>query len=164
MTFGDFDTYIKNLCVLHKKVNHTVKDRHYFDHGLDEILTGLQKEVNYPYISREKGDYKYYDNGSDSVFKKREVALNFIHHITDTTDFQLKQQKEDELEVIIDDFLNQMNADRITRKHSFLKDFNFNSVEVISIPMTVNSDFGFFVKFEITNYHNFNVDLNNWNG
>jgi len=164
MIFGDFDSYIENLCVKHKKILHSAKEPHYFRHGLDQILTGLTKDVNYPYVSREKSDYVYEDNGADSYTKNRSVALNFMHHTRDTTDDDEQQRLLDILETIIDDFISLMMVDKKDRKHAFLKYFDLNSVDCTNISSAMNPDraFGYFVTFKITNWQDITVIEDNW--
>jgi len=150
--FKDYIAYFKGLAntyLANSDINKT-----FFRKGLDEFLNGL-KDVNYPCMLIEKYDFKYVDNSSDDVKKRRTVAFMIVDHINDIEDYEAMDDAYDITEAIVDKIFNQIRYDRTNaNQDSFVQYADVNNIEATPIEHTANGDYGYFVTVEIKSHHN----------
>jgi len=149
--YSDYTAYFEQIAV--EFFGHTPTEKHFFRKGLPEFLKGLSTDVNYPALLLDRYDYRYNDNGYDSVTKLRTVAFMVIDNSSDIEDYQRIDEIMTNTEILVDQIINKMRKDKHYPKNEFLQGFDVNSVQVTPIENNADSTFGFFVTADIISVH-----------
>lgn len=160
-TYKDLQAYFENFARLHASILHTDSEKHFFHSNLNEILSGLRSTVNFPCVLMADYDYSFIDNDSDNHIKKRSVALVFLDHASDIDDFEAISGIYSLMEQIADDWINRIYADKLDRRHAFLKDFEINETNAVQFS-TADNNFGIWLPISVSSLHNISIDTQKW--
>lgn len=151
--FLDFIAYFEGLA--NDYVGNAPNNKTFYKKGLEEFLSGLTTDGNYPSMLLERYDFKYTDNGFDRISKSRTVGLIVFSHVGDTGDYDGIDIAYDECEQIIDKIYNRINYDRRSSGcPDFLRAADMNSFDAVPIMNAADGNYGWFVTFDIESNHN----------
>ena len=160
--FSDLVEYFEKLASEHIEIKHTVKDKHFYRFELDEVLTGMCSNIKYPALILEAYDFNYSESNSDNIRKKRSGAFILIDKVSDMKDFNKIHQVWDKLELIGDDILVKMKADKESRLVPVLKEFNINECTGTPLSITELGQHGIRFSFNLGCAVNNIVDETRW--
>lgn len=161
--FSDLIAYFDNLARKHKGILHTDTKKHFFRMEIDEVLAGINRtDVAYRMLILEGFKYGFTDNKSDNLLKNREGGFILLDRISDMSDFDAIHIKWDELEVIGDDILMKIKADKRNPNTPVVRDFDFASVDASLIKNEIGKTVGIRYLFTISSPISNDVDLSKW--
>lgn len=154
--YTDYTTYFKQLATDY--LGHSPEEKHFFRKGLEEFLNGMQTSVNYPALLLDKYDFKYDDNGSDSVRKIRTVAFIICDHNPDGEDYEKTDAIQDSCELIVDKIYNRLRKDIAPPfDQEFLRYAQMSNVQVSPVENYADGNYGYFVTIDIFSLHDTSV-------
>lgn len=149
--FSDLIKYFQGLAETHIDILHSEQEKHFFRFEIDEVLAGINRsDVNFPMLILEGYNFGYTDNKSDNLLKNRRGAFVLLDHISDPTDHNELHDVWEELEVIGDDILLKIKADKRNPNTPAVRDFDFASAEASLIMNEVGSTAGIRYTFTIS--------------
>lgn len=152
----NYINYFRNLAVLF--LAHTSDNKTFYKKGIEEFLSGLTTDGNYPAMLLERYDFKYKDNGSDRITKARTVGFTLFSHVGDTGDYDAIDNSFDECELILDRIYNKIKSDtEESACPNFLRYADMNSFDVSPVENTGDGNYGWFITFEIESVHNYTL-------
>ena len=160
-TYTDLKLYFENLAINHFLIQHSGQEKHFFHCDLNEILSGIRENVNFPAVFMADYDYSFIDNDSDNHLKKRAIALVFIDHCSESDDFDAIGEIYSQMESIADDWINRIYNDKTERRHGFLKDFELNDINAVQFS-TIDNNYGVWLPIIVTSLHDISVNRENW--
>jgi hypothetical protein len=158
--FSDIVAYFKQLASEHIAIQHSESEKHFYRFELEEVLSTLGK-VNYPALILEGYRYRLIDNKSDNVMKERSGAFIILGQLKDIGDYDAMHELWDSQEVICDDIIARIKADK--RIVAAVRDFDLNSVEVALIANDTDRNYGIRCTFAISSARPMDVDPDKWN-
>lgn len=166
---SDYVAYFENLTRLHVDIKHTDIEKHFFRMELDELLSGLPSEINFPAFILEAYDINFISRQSNNILKSYNGAFTVLIKISDTQDFDSIHQVWEDCEKIGTDFIIMMynhrfklwNADTYDTD-DFIKSFDVNSVEGMPVAKSVDGTYGFRFTFSLIGKTKHNVIDKNW--
>lgn len=161
--FSDLITYFESIAAKHTAILHTEQEKHFFRFEIDEVLAGFNRQdVNFPMLILEGYSLDYTDNRSDNILKNRRGYFVLLDHIPDSSDYAAVHQVWDALEVIGDDILARMKADKRNPLTPVVSAFDFSSVDARLIMNEIGSTAGIRYSFAITSPAPSEVDTDKW--
>lgn len=161
--FSDLITYFSGLATKHKSIGHSAQEKHFFRFEIDEVLAGINRsDVNYPMLILEGYNFDFTDDKSDNVLKNRHGAFVLLDHVKDVTDYAAIHDKWDALEVICDDILAKIKADKRNPLTPVVRSFDLSSIEVYLIKNEINNTVGMRVLFALTSPQSMEVNASRW--
>jgi hypothetical protein len=160
--FSDLVKYFEELASKHIEIKHTAKEKHFYRFELDEVITGLCSNIKYPALILESYDFNYSESGSDNIRKKRSGAFILLDRVSDMKDFNRIHEVWDAMELIGDDILVKMKADKESRLVPVLRDFNINECDGILLTVPQLGQHGVRFTFNLTSPVNNKVDETRW--
>lgn len=160
--FSDLIQYFRILAAQHVAIGHTSTEKHFYRFELDEVLTGLKK-VNYPALILEGYRYSLADKLSDNVMKERSGAFMLLGHLNDIGDFDAMHQLWDDLEMICDDIIIRIKADKRNPTAKAIRDFDLGSVNVALIANENDKNYGVRCTFTISSPLSTDLNSEKWN-
>jgi hypothetical protein len=160
--FSDLIQYFRTIAAQHVAIGHTATEKHFYRFELDEVLTGLKK-VNYPALILEGYRYSLADKQSDNVMKERSGAFMLLGHLNDIGDFDAMHQLWDDLEMICDDIIVRIKADKRNPMAKAIRDFDLGSVNVALIANENDKNYGVRCTFTISSPLSTDVNPQKWN-
>ncbi|MFZ4706286.1 MAG: hypothetical protein ACOYMF_09805 [Bacteroidales bacterium] len=152
--FSDLVAYFKNISEKH------VDLKGFYRFELDEILTSL-RDVQTPCLIMEGYKFNFIDNKSDNILKSRGGAFVLIDHIDDIGDFDSIHTCWDNLEIIADDILAKIKADK-RDPLTPVKHLDFESVDGQLVASELNSYYGIRITFNILCKFDSEIDESRW--
>ena len=162
--FLDLVTYFENLASLHNSINHQVGEKHFFRFELEEMLTGMKSNLNYPALILEGYDFNFVDHDSDNLQKKVSCAFMLIGKVGDKGDYDAIHTLWDSLEEIGDELVVRILADKRERKSECLGYFHASSITGTPITDMNLIHYGFRYSFELSWPVCNDVNPEVWNG
>lgn len=160
--FSDLLAYFENIARAHVDILHSTKDKHFYRFELDEVLTGICSNIKYPALILEAYDFNYRESGSDNIRKRRSGAFILIDKVSDMKDYNKIHEVWDHMEVIGEDILVKMKADKESRLVPVLRDFNINECEGTPLAIPQLGQHGVRFTFNLTSPVNSIVDETKW--
>lgn len=161
--FTDLISYFESLAVRHTAILHTESEKHFFRFEIDEVLAGINRQdVNFPMLILEGYSLDYTDNRSDNILKNRRGYFVLLDHIPDASDYTAVHDKWDALEIIGDDMLARIRADKRNPLTPVVRSFDFASVDARLIMNEIGSTVGIRYSFTITSPAPSDVDTTKW--
>jgi hypothetical protein len=160
--FSDLVEYFEKLAGEHVSIAHTATNKHFYRFELDEVLTGMCTSIKYPALILEGYDFNFSESSSDNIRKKRSGAFILIDKITDLKDYNKIHEVWDELELIGDDILVRLRADKESRLVPVLRDFNINECTGTLLSVLELGQHGIRFTFNLTSPVNSEVDETRW--
>lgn len=160
--FSETIQYFKTLAAQHISIGHSATEKHFYRFELEEILGGL-KDVNYPALILEGYRYSLTDKQSDNVLKERSGAFVLIDHLHDRGDFDKMHEIWDNLEVICDDLVARIKADKRNPAIAQVRDFDLNTIQVALIANDTDQNYGIRCSFTLVSSLTTVVDPDKWN-
>lgn len=142
-----FKTYLENLCITHEEIQHTENERHFVSPN-DNQESSIYENLRYPALVYSNESFAYpYEIGT--ARKSRVVTFALVHHIADTGSASEKEEKMQQLEDIIDDFILKMLMDKQNGVDCVLG-FNPNNINIDSIYHQENALWGWLVQIQLS--------------
>lgn len=160
--FSDLVTYFETLATKHVNILHSAGEKHFYRFELDEVIAGLCTDLNYPALILESYDFNYSESNSDNIRKKRSGAFILIDLVKDLKDYDRIHQVWDEMEVIGEDILVKMKADKESRLVPVLRGFNINECEGIPLSVIKLGQHGVRFSFNLESAVNNTIDPDKW--
>jgi hypothetical protein len=160
--FADLVSYFEKLAREHTEIGHSATEKHFYRFEVEELLIGMATKIKYPALVLEGYDFLYQDSGSDNVIKKRNGAFMLLTHVKDPLDFNEIAQAIDRLEMIGDDILVRMKADKADRKVPVLRGFNIFESDGLMLRVAQTGQYGLRFSFSLSSAVNNNVDSTRW--
>ena len=161
--FSDLVNYFEGLARRHKSILHTDQKKHFFRFEIDEVLAGINDpDANYPMLIMEGYMFDYTDNHSDNILKNRRGAFVLLDHVDDISDYNEVHGRWDALEIIGDQILAKIKADKRNPLTPVVRSFNLASVEARLIQNELGSDAGIRYTFAISSPAPTDVDPDEW--
>lgn len=161
--FLDLISYFENLARRHVAIRHTDTEKHFFRMELDEVLGGMNRsDVSFPMLILEGYSFDYTDNKSDNLMKNRRGGFMLIDHLNDITDYDRMHQIWEEMEVIGDDLLAKIKADKRNRLTPAVRQFDFASVEAHLLMTELGNNVGIRFTFTLSAAQSTDVDESKW--
>jgi hypothetical protein len=160
--FSDLVSYFKKLASEHINIKHSSSKKHFYRFELDEVISAMCANINYPAMILESYDFNYSDSHSDNIMKSRSGAFILIDKVNDQGDYDKIHEVWDKMEEIGDDILIRMRADKATRNEPAVRDFDISASE--GIPFNVESlgQYGVRFTFVLKSPVNSIVDATKW--
>lgn len=163
--FSDLVSYFENLAAKHIDILHSEAEKHFFRFEIDEVLAGINRtDVNFPMLILEGYNFGYTDNRSDNLLKNRNGAFVLLDRIADPSDYNELHRTWDELELIGDDILLKIKADKRNPNTPAVRDFDFASTEAALIMNEIGSTAGIRYTFTISAGMSNDPDPDRWIG
>jgi hypothetical protein len=160
--FSDLVEYFEKLASEHIEIKHTAQNKHFYRFELDEVLTGMCSNIKYPALILEAYDFNYSESNSDNIRKKRSGAFILIDKVNDMKDYNKIHEVWDKMEVIGEDLLVKMKADKESRLVPVLRDFNINECDGTPLAVQQLGQHGVRFTFNLTSPVNNEVDETRW--
>ena len=161
-TFTDFITYWENIAKNHKSIKHTSSDMHFCRLELEEVLSGLKSELNYPALIVETYDWRMQDLSSDNVLKQRTCGVMVLDRCDDRGNFSDDVTTLSTIESIIDDILTLIRHHRDEMEHNVVMEFDMNTIDVVPVIGTFDNLYGFRIVFDMKSGFNPDIDTTKW--
>ncbi|MFA6128787.1 MAG: hypothetical protein WC699_15920 [Bacteroidales bacterium] len=81
--FADLVTYMESLATHHKGILNRDDEKHFFRFELEEMLTGMKSNMNYPALVMEGYDFNFVDENSDNLQKRVSCAFMLLGKVSD---------------------------------------------------------------------------------
>jgi hypothetical protein len=160
--FSDLVAYFQKIASEHVDIQHSATNKHFYRFELDEVLTGMCGNMKYPALILESYEINYSESTSDNIRKRRSGAFILLDKVKDLKDFNRVHEVWDEMEVIGDDILVKMKADKESRLVPVLRDFNINECSGTLLSIAELGQHGIRFTFNITGAQNGIVDTEKW--
>jgi hypothetical protein len=160
--FADLVTYFEKIATEHIEIRHTKAKSHFYRFELDEVITALCVNINYPALILEAYDFNYGDSQSDNIMKRRGGAFILIDKVTDQGDYKKIHEVWDKMEEIGDDILVRMRADKASRNEPAIRDFNISESEGIPLQVSELGQYGMRFTFVLKSPVNSVIDESKW--
>ncbi len=155
-SFKEYIAYFEGLA--NQFLANTETNKTFYRKGLDEYLNNLTTDGNFPCMLISSYDFKYEDNGADSVQKKRTVAFIVTDHVDDIDDYDAIDTAMDTCEEKIDFIYNQIRIDRKDPLYSnFLQYADLKNVQVTPVANYSEGNYGFYVTIDVYSHHNTSI-------
>ena len=148
-SFNDLIDYFKIIAAQHVDIGHSENENHFYRFEIEEVLSGL-KSINYPALILEGYSCDFNDSLSDNILKNRNGAFILIDHLSDLGDFEKMHEIWNDLEVIADDIILRIKADKRDSSNKTIKDFKIDSVEYSLLANEQDRNFGIRCTFTIS--------------
>ena len=148
--FIELVNYMTTLATLHKSILHTDTEKHFFRFELEEMLTGMRSEMNYPAIVMEGYDFQFIDEDSDNLQKKISCAFMILGKVSDKGDFDTIHTLWDTLEEIGDEIVVKILSDKRDHKIDCLAYFHARTINGSPITDLNLIHYGFRYAFELS--------------
>jgi hypothetical protein len=160
--FADLVSYFEKIASEHIEIRHTAAKKHFYRFELDEVITALCTNINYPALILESYDFNYGDSQSDNIMKHRSGAFILIDRVPDQGDYNKIHEVWDNMEQIGDDILVRMRSDKALRNEPAVRDFNISASE--GMPFNVKSlgQYGVRFTFILKSPVNNEIDNSRW--
>lgn len=130
----------------------------------DEALGAMNRtDVAFPLMALEGYSYRFKDQGSDNLMKVRHCGFMLLDTVTDRSDFAAMHSKWDALEVIGDDILIKMRADKRNPLTPVIRNIDFTEIEALLIQNEIGNTIGIRYLFPIDSPISSDVDETKWN-
>lgn len=160
--FNEMVAYFENLARKHVSIKHSDFEKHFYRFELDEVLTGMCSDINYPAFILEAYNFNYSDSDSDNILKKREGAFILMDLVKDLKDYDKIHEVWDEMEAIGDDFLIKMREDKESGIVAVMNDFDIGSCQGIPFSVSKLGQHGIRISFNMDSDVNVNSDNSKW--
>jgi hypothetical protein len=160
--FADLVSYFEKIASEHIEIKHSSSKKHFYRFELDEVITAICSNINYPALILESYDFNYGDSHSDNIMKHRSGAFILIDKVTDQGDYNKIHEVWDKMEQIGDDILVRMRSDKASRNEPAIRDFDISASE--GMPFSVKSlgQYGVRFTFVLKSPVNVNIDETRW--
>ena len=153
-SFAELVQYFKTLASQHVCINA------FYRFELDEVLTSL-RDVEIPCLIMEGYKFNFTDNRSDNILKTRSGAFILLDHVSDIGDFDEIHSTWDKLEIIGDDILARIKADK-NKTGTPVKSFPIENVEAHLLATDIGNFYGIRFTFDILCKFNSTVNDSVW--
>lgn len=160
--FSDLVAYFENLAAQHVDINHSEEEPHFYRYELDDVLTGISDELNYPALILEGYDLNYKDQNSDNLQKTRNGAFILLGYVGDSGDHDKKHETWDFLEEVGEELVLKIKADKRERTVKVVRDFDLNEVEGTLMESEETGHYGIRFSYGITSARNNDVNPDKW--
>jgi hypothetical protein len=148
--FKELVAYFEGLAQNHIAIGHCPTEKHFFRFELEEMLTGMRSEVNYPALVMEGYDFNFVDSDSDNVHKRINCAFMIIGKVADKGDYDEIHALWDLLEEIGDEVIIRILHDKRERKTPVLAYFTVRSVTGTPLSDMNLIHYGFRYEFQLS--------------
>ncbi len=148
--FIELVAYFENLASQHLSIRHTLAEKHFFRFELEEMLTGMRSEMNFPAMILEGYDFEFVDHDSDNLHKRVNCAFMLIDKVSDKGDFDAIHTLWDTIEEIGDETIVRILSDKRERKTPCLAYFHASSVTGTPITDMNLVHYGFRYSFNLS--------------
>jgi hypothetical protein len=142
--------YFETLAILHKGIQHTEEEKHFFRFELEEMLTGMKSNLNYPALILEGYDFNFVDEDSDNLQKRVSCAFMLLGKVSDKGDYDAIHNLWDKLEEIGDEIVVKILSDKRDRQTDCLAYFHARSITGTPITDMNLIHYGFRYAFELS--------------
>ncbi|MFA6483208.1 MAG: hypothetical protein WCW62_11560 [Bacteroidales bacterium] len=162
--FADLVTYMESLATHHKGILNRDDEKHFFRFELEEMLTGMKSNMNYPALVMEGYDFNFVDENSDNLQKRVSCAFMLLGKVSDKGDYDAIHTLWDSLEEIGDEIVVRILSDKRDRKTDCLAYFHARSITGTPITDMNLIHYGFRYAFELSWPVNNDINPEVWNG
>lgn len=138
----EFPEYMENLAMRHVDVRHVPGKSIHFLSSENEKHTSMDSILCYPAVIFDRGDGFRYSGTSGNFIKDKEFILVVIDHVHDTGNYAEINAAFIKCECILDEFLNQMIADKLNPDYRFLRQFQLSEVECDYVQNLDHAQYG----------------------
>ena len=142
------EQYIEQLATKHRDIRHSKAEVHFLD-ATRKKTTALDSVLVQPSVIIDRGGGFKYNGLPGALFKNRDYRLFIVDHVSDTGDYDQIQDAFDFCERILDEFLNQMGADKLKPEYRFLRSFSMENVDVVYIENNDNALYGVMAMLDL---------------
>lgn len=143
----NFIEYIEQLAERHVDIRDKADGHTHFLSSERAKHTSLDSVLRYPAVIIDRGGGFDYGGDTGQYTKVREYLLFIVDHVHDTSDYREIYNALDKCETILDNFLNQMLADKRSRLLRLA--FSLQEVEVDYITNFDNQQYGVMASLKI---------------
>lgn len=158
MKTSAYISYFQTAAENHKQIKHSATEKHFFRLNIEELITGLRSEMNYPCLVLESHEGTLSDAKSDNVRDNLTGAFMILENV-DTGDFDDETTKLDKCQKIGFDIISKMWKDRKIR---YLSGFDPESVTYQKVDFKTNHASGYRFTFVINDLAAIQFNPNNW--
>jgi hypothetical protein len=162
--FADLVSYFESIAQNHKGILHTNDEKHFFRFELEEFLTGMQAQVNYPALILEGYDFQFTDQNSDNVHKEINCAFMLIDKVSDKGDYDQIHDLWDTLEEIGDEIIVRILHDKRQREINVLSYFSISNVSGAPLTDVNLIHYGFRYDIKLSWPVQNDIEQSKWNG
>ena len=127
----DFKLYMGHLARLHRELQDTPDERHYFFGDLPDFWANLRSEVNFPAMVAEYSEVNY-EGGKSNVSKRRVTSFSIVDSYDQAGDVNEMVVKVSNCEKIAEEVLGRMIKDPDSEKP-------FRTIDIESITGEYNA-------------------------
>lgn len=160
--FSELVEYFEKIAGEHKEILHSSAEKHFYRFELDEVLTGMCSEMNYPALILEGYTIDYSDSDSDNIQKRRGGGFILLDKVDDSKDFDAIHDLYDRLESIAEDILIRMRRDKQSRAVSVIRGFEISNVNGALLSVEELGQHGLRFSFEIVSGVNSEMNERKW--
>jgi hypothetical protein len=160
--FSDLVSYFEYLAKNHKSIGDTDDERHFFRYELEEVLTSLGNNVNFPAMILEGYDFDYTDAASDNVIKNRNGAFMIIDREGDENNWDRIHELFDSCEEIGDEVVMRILSDKRNRNVPVVRNFEIWAVQGNMIANRAEGYYGIRYTFSLQSPRNNETDATKW--
>lgn len=160
--FSDLVAYLKSIAEKHVEIRHSAASKHFYRFELDEVLTGMCGNMNYPALILEAYDFDYRESNSDNIRKKRSGAFIILGKVKDLKDFDRIHELWDQCEEIGNDILLKMKEDKESGLVPVLRDFDISECSGSPLSITELGQHGMRFSFSFESAVNGIVNQSKW--
>jgi hypothetical protein len=158
MTIDDIITYFETLAKEHIDIKHTDKNCHFF-RDEDEVLEKLKSKANTPALIM--GTFQSTFKMVNRDFNHEEpqmtiLILDFVPIRNDKTTQHFAALER--TKIIAEDIIRRIKHDATCQLHSFLKEFNTDSVRIDQVGPVFENYWGWVVDFSFVDFFDITYD------
>lgn len=158
--FSALVEYFRKLASEHVDILHSEIEKHFYRFEIEELLSGIDN-LNYPALIMEGYKFSFEDHKSDNPVKKKTGAFVLIDYIPDRGDYDRIHDVWDKMEVISDDILARIKADK-RNPLSPVRDFDLESVEGQLVATEFGNHYGLRVTYSLQCSHSLEMNPAKW--
>lgn len=160
--FSELVSYFEDIAKKHKEILHKDNEKHFYRFELDEVLTAMCNDINYPAMILEGYTLDYSDSNADNVIKRRSGGFILLDHVDDTKDYDEIHAVWDKLEAIGDDILVKILDDKRTRATKVVRDFDIANCNGQPLEVQELGQYGIRFSFEVGSSKSNDLEQDKW--
>jgi len=162
VNFSNLVEYFQYMAENHKDLNHSASEPHFYRFELDEVLTSLGGNINFPALILEGYDFDFGDSVSDNLQKKRNGAFIVIMHEGDENNHDQINQIYDQCEAIGDEIIVRIASDKRNRNVPVVRNFDIRNTQGNMLANAGEGYYGIRYTFSLHSPRPNDVDPTKW--
>lgn len=162
MEFSEYIAYFEEVSRKHKGIGHTDAEKHFYRLDIEELITGLRSDLNFPCLLLESLTGHLNDTDADSVQDILTGAFTILKQV-DPGDFTMEMQALQESIRIGKDIISKIRHDSRRTKVPVIEGFFLSSVLYEKVGPVFDNCYGYRFMFSFQQQIDLSFNPDSWN-